>query len=88
LRQVGRKQFVYTVKVCELITHIKRFTGTKELVKDFGLIADLLSKHMGCFLFQLPPSFSLHPCQIESDCQSARSRAAKWGGISPCEMVE
>jgi uncharacterized protein YecE (DUF72 family) len=56
IRQAEGKQFVYTVKVCELITHIKRFEGTKTLVKDFGLIADLLGPRMGCFLFQLPPS--------------------------------
>ena len=56
LKQAQGKQFVYTVKVCELITHIKRFEGTKTLVKDFGLIADLLGDRMGCFLFQLPPS--------------------------------
>jgi uncharacterized protein YecE (DUF72 family) len=57
IRQAGRHQFVYTVKVCELITHIKRFAGTKTLVRDFGLIADLAGPRMGCFLFQLPPSF-------------------------------
>lgn len=48
--------FVYTIKVCELITHIKRFDDTEGLVKDFGHIADLLGPQMGCFLFQLPPS--------------------------------
>lgn len=56
-RQAGRRRFVYTVKVCELITHIRRFAGTRTLVRDFGLIADLLGPRMGCFLFQLPPSF-------------------------------
>jgi uncharacterized protein YecE (DUF72 family) len=56
-RQIGRRKFVYTVKVCELITHIKRFTGTKILIRDFGHIADLLDQRMGCFLFQLPPSY-------------------------------
>lgn len=56
IRQAEGRPFVYTVKVCELITHIKRFEGTKTLVKDFGLIADLLGDRMGCFLFQLPPS--------------------------------
>jgi uncharacterized protein YecE (DUF72 family) len=56
-RQPGAQDFVYTVKVCELITHIKRFKGTKTLVKDFGMIADILSERMGCFLFQLPPSY-------------------------------
>lgn len=57
LRQIGRRKFIYTVKVCELITHVKRFKGTKTLVRDFGFIADLLGARMGCFLFQLPPSF-------------------------------
>ena len=57
VRQAGRRHFVYTVKVSELITHTKRFVGTKTLIRDFGHIADLLGPRMGCFLFQLPPSF-------------------------------
>jgi uncharacterized protein YecE (DUF72 family) len=57
LKQAESRRFIYTVKVCELITHVKRFTGTKTLVRDFGHIADLLGDRMGCFLFQLPPSF-------------------------------
>lgn len=57
LRQSDERKFLYTVKVCELITHIKRFEDTKELILDFGLIADILRERMGCFLFQLPPSF-------------------------------
>jgi uncharacterized protein YecE (DUF72 family) len=56
-RQAEGKKFIYTVKVSELITHVKRFAGTKTLVRDFGYIADLLGERMGCFLFQLPPSF-------------------------------
>jgi uncharacterized protein YecE (DUF72 family) len=56
-RQPGGKDIVYTVKVCELITHIKKFKGIKTLIQDFGMIADILGEHMGCFLFQLPPSF-------------------------------
>jgi uncharacterized protein YecE (DUF72 family) len=56
-RQAADKRFIYTVKVNEHITHIKRFTGTKTLVKDFGIIADILGDRMGCFLFQLPPSY-------------------------------
>jgi uncharacterized protein YecE (DUF72 family) len=56
-KQSGRRRFLYTVKTSELITHIRRFSRTTELVKDFGLIADLLGPVMGCFLFQLPPSF-------------------------------
>lgn len=56
-RAPGKKKFVYTVKVCELITHVKKFKGTKTLIKDFGIIADILGDRMGCFLFQLPPSY-------------------------------
>jgi uncharacterized protein YecE (DUF72 family) len=65
IRQAGRRRFVYTVKVCELITHVKRFAGTKQLVGDFGLIADLLGPRMGCFLFQLPPSFRYTPARLK-----------------------
>jgi uncharacterized protein YecE (DUF72 family) len=57
IRQAARRRFTYTVKVNELITHTKRFTGTATLVKDFGLIADVLGPRFGYFLFQLPPSF-------------------------------
>jgi uncharacterized protein YecE (DUF72 family) len=56
ITQAGRRRFIYTVKVCELITHVKRFKATKHLTRDFGLIADLLGPRMGCFLYQLPPS--------------------------------
>ena len=64
-KQAGRRDFVYTVKVCELITHVKRFANTKHLVRDFGLIADLLGPRMGCFLFQLPPSFHFTPARLK-----------------------
>src|ERR1700712_2787704 len=56
-RQPGNREFVYSIKVNELITHIKRFVRTDTLVRDFGLVADLLGSRFGCFLFQLPPSF-------------------------------
>jgi uncharacterized protein YecE (DUF72 family) len=65
VRQAGRRNFVYTVKASELITHIKRFSRTKTLVRDFGYIADLLGPRMGCFLFQLPPSFHYSRSRLE-----------------------
>jgi len=34
-------------------------------VQDFGLIADLLGPRMGCFLFQLPPSFHYTPARLK-----------------------
>ncbi len=66
IKQAGRKKFLYTIKANELITHTKRFSRTKELVKDFGLIADLLNKRMGCFLFQLPPGYHYSPARLKS----------------------
>jgi uncharacterized protein YecE (DUF72 family) len=65
IKQAGRKKFIYTVKVCELITHVKRFEGTKTLIKDFGFIADLLGPKMGCFLYQLPPSVRYTPACLK-----------------------
>jgi uncharacterized protein YecE (DUF72 family) len=56
---------VYTIKVCELITHVKRFEKTGTLIEDFGYIADLLGPQMGCFLFQLPPSFRYSPESLQ-----------------------
>ncbi len=49
--------FQYSVKVNQSITHLKRFRNTRTLVRDFCGLADTLGRHMGCFLFQLPPSF-------------------------------
>jgi len=66
IKQVDGMDFVYTIKVSELITHIKKFEGTKILVQDFGYIADLLGPLMGCFLFQLPPSFHYTPERLHS----------------------
>ena len=65
VRQAGRRKFIYTVKASELITHVKRFIGTKTLVQDFGHIADLLGPRMGCFLFQLPPSFHYSRARLD-----------------------
>ncbi|MDB5477819.1 MAG: hypothetical protein JWM96_314 [Alphaproteobacteria bacterium] len=61
LKQAGERKFIYTVKVSELITHIRKFQDTKELVQDFSHIADMLGPRMGCFLFQLPPSVHYSP---------------------------
>ena len=57
-KQIGRRRFVYAVKVSELITHTRQLSRTAELVKDFGMIAGLLGPAMGCFLFQMPPKFT------------------------------
>jgi uncharacterized protein YecE (DUF72 family) len=58
--------FQYSVKVNRLITHLKRFKNTKKLVRDFCQFADVLGAHMGCFLLQLPPSFSFTTARLRS----------------------
>ena len=65
VRQAGNRPFIFTVKASEMITHVKRFSRTATLVQDFGHIADLLGPHMGCFLFQLPPSFHYSPARLK-----------------------
>ena len=58
LGELSKDQVIFgLLTTSELITHTKRFQGTKTLIRDFGLVADLLGQRMGCFLFQLPPSF-------------------------------
>jgi len=64
-RQALGKRFVYTVKVCELITHVKEFVRTGELIKDFCFIDRWLGPQMGCFLFQLPPSLHYSPARLK-----------------------
>jgi len=80
-RQSGGRSFVYTVKVCELITHVKRFKGTKTLIRDSGLIADILGEQMGCFLFQLPPSHRYTKARLDaivSQLDPARRNAVEF----------
>ena len=65
-QQAEGRTMIYTVKVSELITHIQKFEGTQTLIQDFGYIADLLGPRMGCFLFQLPPSYDYSPTRLRS----------------------
>ena len=39
IRQAGRRRFVFSVMLNELITHQKRFVGTQRLVRDFVRLA-------------------------------------------------
>ncbi len=65
-RQADGRAMVYSVKASELITHIRKFEDTEVLIRDFGYIADLLGPLMGCFLFQLPPSYDYAPARLET----------------------
>jgi uncharacterized protein YecE (DUF72 family) len=64
------------------------------LVRDFGLIADLLGRRMGCFLFQLPPSFHYTPARLKRILsQLDHGRATSWnsgtraGGMRRCTRL-
>ncbi|MBC7771290.1 MAG: DUF72 domain-containing protein, partial [Pyrinomonadaceae bacterium] len=63
-RRAAHRNFIYSVKVNGLITHEKRFVGTKRLIHDFCSLAEELGKHMGAFLFQMPPSFRYSPARL------------------------
>jgi uncharacterized protein YecE (DUF72 family) len=65
-RQLLDETFIYTVKVPELITHVKQFKNTQTLVKDFQSVDFLLGTNMGCFLFQLPPSYKYTHARLKN----------------------
>jgi len=54
--QNAPKDFIYTLKVNRVITHMKKLKGTTRLIEDFYKLGGELKEKMGCFLFQLPPS--------------------------------
>ena len=62
----AKRGFKYSVKVNQTITHLKWFKGTRKLIAEFYKIAELLGDKIGCFLFQLPPSFHFSTARLES----------------------
>lgn len=52
--------FVYSVKANRMITHLKKFKGTKKIVDDFYKVVSELREKLGCVLFQLPPNVHYH----------------------------
>ncbi len=60
------EHFRYSVKVNQLITHEKRMRRTRMLVQEFCRIEEILGPKLGCFLFQLPPSYRYTPSHLRS----------------------
>ncbi|HYE61396.1 MAG TPA: DUF72 domain-containing protein [Phycisphaerales bacterium] len=60
----AHRNFVYSVKVNGEITHDRRFQGTRKLIREFCSLGEVLGKHMGAFLFQMPPSFRYTPARL------------------------
>jgi uncharacterized protein YecE (DUF72 family) len=51
--------FLFSVKAPKFITHLKKFDIEKDDLNIFyDLVVDGLKHKIGCFLFQMPPSFS------------------------------
>ncbi len=59
------KQFIFSVKASQYITHRKRLKDCKESVELFLNRLQFLKKHLGPILFQLPPSFRYNPERLE-----------------------
>jgi len=58
--------FFYSIKVNKIITHLKRFKGTKDILKQFYTLSyNTLREKLGVFLFQLPPSFRYKKANLE-----------------------
>ena len=82
LRQVGRRKFVYTIKASELITHVKRFTGTSPTYSA-------RTWDVSCFNSR-PASTSRKPAWTEFLPRWTRPGGTSWssgtavGGISGC----
>ena len=60
------KNFLFTLKANQTITHVKKLKNVKKIVKDFYKVADLLQPYLGCILFQLPPSLKFDEKKLKS----------------------
>ncbi|MBN9342986.1 MAG: hypothetical protein BGO76_01065 [Caedibacter sp. 38-128] len=59
-------EFKYTLKAHQMITHKLKFNEAQEWIKQTYALCDLLQEKMGCFLFQLPPSFIFTERNLEN----------------------
>ncbi|RWX00570.1 DUF72 domain-containing protein [Flavobacterium cerinum] len=60
------EDFMFSVKVPKLITHIHKFENCKEeIAKFYAICHEGLRDKLGCVLFQLPPSFSYTTAKLE-----------------------
>jgi uncharacterized protein YecE (DUF72 family) len=52
-------KFIFSVKAPKTITHLKKFIDCKKDIDNFyAICSEGLGHKLGCFLFQLPPSFT------------------------------
>ena len=87
LRQAEGKNFIYTVKVCELITHVKKFAGTKPW-SGFRLYRRPARPAHGMLPVPIATELPLFACTAEKHPVPARPPAPQRDRIPPCQLVE
>jgi uncharacterized protein YecE (DUF72 family) len=72
------KEFLFTLKANQMITHVKKLKNVKTIVRDFYNVAEALQPYLACILFQLPPSLKFDAKRLESflDCLNDRYKNA------------
>jgi len=64
--ELSPDDFLFSVKAPKFITHLKRFNiEPGELNQFYNLVSEGLQHKTGCFLFQMPPSFSYTQERLE-----------------------
>ena len=86
-RQAGRRRFIYTVKVCELITH-QTFSGNEGTGQGFWLYRRSAWPLYGMFSFPAAPELPLYASPVTNHCQPARFGQAQCRGIQASQLVE
>jgi len=87
-RQPGNKKFIYTVKVCELITHYQEVQGHEGSREGFRDDRRYPGRPDGLLPVSAAAELSLHEDPAGRHRQSARSRAPQRRGIQARELVE
>ncbi|MCX8158209.1 MAG: DUF72 domain-containing protein [Candidatus Diapherotrites archaeon] len=60
------ENFIFSIKGNKLITHIKKFSNCKKLVKNFYSQISVLDNKLACILWQLPPFLSFNSNKLNN----------------------
>lgn len=61
----SEENFLFSVKVNKIITHIKKFSGTERILDEFYRMVGNLREKLACILFQLPPNLKFNMEKLE-----------------------
>ena len=85
-RQVERRKFIYAIKASNSLRTSNASPGLRRWCVTLGL--DMLGPHMGCFLFQLPPSFHFTQARLDRILRRDGSGPAKRRGVPAPQLVD